>query len=151
MGYLLCYGRIYSEITNRKRNKVKVVIIRLFVFIYKKWIKNLTLSSHTLFQMDQIFYNCNIFMKYKYNALSNKSYSSDWNEEDDSKTETHRTYQKNYIKHLKERLRYGVYLVAKFEKKRKRKNRWYFDLLHGIFTVHKQEFLFNTAKARFDF
>mmetsp|Transcript_10442 Transcript_10442/g.14567 ORF Transcript_10442/g.14567 Transcript_10442/m.14567 type:complete len:92 (-) Transcript_10442:453-728(-) len=38
--------------------------IKLFVFIYKKWIKNLTLSSHTLFQMDQIFYNCNIFMFY---------------------------------------------------------------------------------------
>merc|ERR1712146_371685 len=74
--------------------------IKLFVFIYKKWIKNLTQTLNNFFNIDEIFYNCNVFMKYKYNALSIKSYSSDWNDENDMKTETHRTYQKNYIKHL---------------------------------------------------
>mmetsp|Transcript_18983 Transcript_18983/g.26707 ORF Transcript_18983/g.26707 Transcript_18983/m.26707 type:complete len:92 (+) Transcript_18983:62-337(+) len=36
--------------------------IKLFVFIYKKWIKNLTHNLQNFFHVDEIFYNCNVFM-----------------------------------------------------------------------------------------
>lgn len=89
----------------------------------------------------------------RYRTIRKKSYSSDTEYEKETLEfggiKSH--FQINFLKNLKQRLLCKAYLLAKFSKIRRYKKYWTFDLLHGIFTVKNQEFIFNKGKAKFIF
>mmetsp|Transcript_27165 Transcript_27165/g.66063 ORF Transcript_27165/g.66063 Transcript_27165/m.66063 type:complete len:157 (-) Transcript_27165:238-708(-) len=140
---------VIDEFIAKSKTKSELIILSL---IYKRWISMLTTMKKLNSNIDTSHcYNYNTFMKYKYHSLSVKSYSSDWDDCEETNYSLKNYFEKNYIGNLKDRLKSKVYLVAEYTKVKRVNKKWYCDLVNGIFTIHHQEFLFRSGKARFDF